>query len=202
VDEDSGTNLTLLDDPHGGPAPYAKSPIWIDYGTNPHVGHTTFVSRGCKILGSPYTSVSIGEHCLIGPNVHIYAVKHALDWKDRTGSCCADVNKGDHVWTGGNVTILLGVRIGDGAVVAAGSVVTKDVPGGCLAMGVPARVVRGIEIERMKIESEDEEEVMQRLKESMSGRRGGVGGFVRHAASQMEVQTFILGLLAMAAVLL
>jgi len=185
ADEDSGTNLTLLDDPRGGPAPYVKSPIRIDYGTNLYVGHTTFVNRDCKIPDSPYTSASIGEHCLIGPNVHIYAVKHALDWKDRTGSYCADVNMGDHVWIGGNITILLGVRIGDGAVVGAGSVATRDVPGGYLAMGVPARVVGGIEIERMKIESEDEEEVMQRLKESMSGRWEGVGGFVRHAASQM-----------------
>ncbi len=65
-------------------------------------------------------------------------VSHFLDMQKKT----KPVKIGNHVWIGTRVTILKGVNIGDGAVIAAGSVVTKDIPAGSLAAGVPAKIIR------------------------------------------------------------
>ena len=58
---------------------------------------------------------------------------------------CKPVHIGNNVWMGGNVTILPGVTIGNNAIIAAGAVVTRDVPDNCMAGGVPAQVIREIE---------------------------------------------------------
>lgn len=73
-------------------------------------------------------------------------MNHAADPGERTlGGCRGEpVTIGDRVWLGGDVKILAGVTIGDGAIVGTGSVVTKDIPAGVVALGNPCRVVRKI----------------------------------------------------------
>jgi acetyltransferase-like isoleucine patch superfamily enzyme len=92
------------------------------------IGDHTFINYGLSI--SAHKSVDVGRHCLLG---------HYLNIRDTDESA---VTIGDHVWIGAHVIILPGVSIGQHAAVGAGSVVTRDIPAYCLAVGNPARVVR------------------------------------------------------------
>ena len=91
-------------------------------------------------------SISIGDHVLIGVNCHIYDSDfHPLDWMDRRKSINvqrAAVTIEDDVWLCANVTVLKGVTIGARSVIAAGSVVTSDIPSDVVAAGIPAKVVK------------------------------------------------------------
>ena len=88
--------------------------------------------------------VHIGDYCMIGPNTLITTVGHPFSPKDRREkkAYSKPVAIGDDVWIGGNCTILPGVTIGNNVVVAAGAVVTKDVPDNCVVAGVPARIIK------------------------------------------------------------
>ena len=89
-------------------------------------------------------NITIGDGSLIGHNVVLATVNHALEpEKNRTNSY-APIHIGEHVWIGSNATILAGVNIGQWAVVAAGAVVTKDVPAYTVVGGVPARVIKRV----------------------------------------------------------
>jgi maltose O-acetyltransferase len=104
------------------------------------IGDHTFINYGSSI--SAHKRVKIGHHCLLGHYTFIIDNnEHDVDHRDVV-SPSAPVTIGDHVWIGSHVTILPGVSIGDHAAVGAGSVVTKDIPANCLAVGNPARVVR------------------------------------------------------------
>ena len=92
------------------------------------------------------TTIRIGHHTLIGPNCSLYTVNHALDPEERAQGFCMDapIHIGSRVWLGGDVVVMAGVHIGDGSVIGAGSVVTKDIPAGVIAVGNPCRVLRSI----------------------------------------------------------
>ncbi len=97
----------------------------------------SFINSDCKIRC--HCSIIIGNGCAISHDVTIMdSDAHELNGKRKT----APIFIGDHVWIGTKVVIIRGVNIGDGAVIAAGSVVTKDVPPACLAAGVPAKVIK------------------------------------------------------------
>jgi maltose O-acetyltransferase len=90
--------------------------------------------------------VHIGNHVMIGPNTLITTVGHPLSPSKRRGymAQAAPVNIGNDVWIGGNVTILPGITIGNNVVVAAGAVVTRDVPDNTLVGGIPARKLKDL----------------------------------------------------------
>ena len=90
------------------------------------------------------TAVTIGNNVLIGPNVSIYTACHPLDadWRRTFDEWAEPVTIGNDVWIGGGAIILPGVEIGDRCVVAAGAVVTKNVPADSLVGGNPARIIR------------------------------------------------------------
>lgn len=92
--------------------------------------------------------IKIGDNVLMGVNCNVYDTDfHAVDHVERRmgkGTCTAPVVIGDDVWLCANVTVLKGVSIGDRSVIAAGSVVTSDIPADSLAGGVPCRVIRPI----------------------------------------------------------
>ena len=90
--------------------------------------------------------VTIGDYVMIGPNALITTVNHPLSPAGRRRHLgqARPVVIGRDVWIGGNCTILPGVTIGNNAVIAAGAVVTKDVPDNCVVAGVPARKIRDI----------------------------------------------------------
>jgi acetyltransferase-like isoleucine patch superfamily enzyme len=104
-----------------------------------------FIKNGCTILD--VAEVTMGDWVMVGPHVLISTVNHPLSPRGRRNrlGVAKPVRIGDDVWIGGHATILPGVTIGDGAVVAAGAVVTKDVSPCTVVAGVPARVVKKIE---------------------------------------------------------
>lgn len=98
-----------------------------------------YVNRDVKIRC--FEKISIGKKVAISENVTIWDTDaHRIIGKE--DQMTQPITIGDNVWIGNNVTILKGVTIGDGAIIAAGSVVNKSIPAGCLAAGVPAKVIK------------------------------------------------------------
>jgi acetyltransferase-like isoleucine patch superfamily enzyme len=119
-------------------------PFRCDYGFHIEVGENFFANYNFIVLDGNY--VRIGDNVWIAPNVGIYAAGHPLDVDDRIAGeeYAFPVTIEDNVWIGGSVSIIGGVTIGRNSVVAAGSVVIRDVPPDTLVAGNPARVVRKI----------------------------------------------------------
>lgn len=116
-----------------------------DNGSNIHAGRNLIINYNVTILD--VDEVHLGDYCMIGPGVLIATVNHPLSAEGRRKhlSLIKPVYIGDDVWIGGNATILPGVRIGNNCVVAAGAVVTHDVPDNTLVAGVPAKAIRKLE---------------------------------------------------------
>ena len=127
-----------------GVSPVVNQPFYCDYGCNIEVGDHFFANFNLTILDE--ARVTIGHHVFIGPNVSLYTACHPTDPAQRnTGVEWAQpITIGNSVWIGGSVTILPGVTIGDGCTIGAGSVVTHDIPAGCIAVGNPCRVIKTI----------------------------------------------------------
>lgn len=115
-------------------------PLHSDFGKNITVGKRVFINSGCRFQDQG--GVSIGDDCLIGHSTVLATLNHDLDPSRRADMHPAPIVIGRNVWIGANVTLLPGVTVGDNAVVAAASVVTKDVPENTVVVGSPARVVR------------------------------------------------------------
>ena len=113
-----------------------------DYGKNIHVGHDFLSNYNLTILD--VAPVNIGNNVMIGPDCGIYTVNHPMTATGRRQylAQAKPVTIGNDVWFGGSVTVLPGVTIGNNVVIAAGAVVTKDVPDNTLAAGVPAKAIR------------------------------------------------------------
>lgn len=121
------------------------APVYFDYGSNTTFGEYTAVNHSCYFMdGAPIT---IGSHVFIGPFSGFYTANHAMDPAERNKGLekALPIKVGDNCWFGANVSVMPGVTIGNGCVIAAGSVVTKDLPDNSLAAGVPATVERKIE---------------------------------------------------------
>lgn len=117
-------------------------PLYSDFGKNITLGERIFINSGCSFQDQG--GVTIGDDCLIGHNTVFATLNHDLDPSRRADMHPSPVVIGRNVWIGSNVTILPGVSIGDDAVVAAASVVTKDIPEQSITVGSPARVVRSV----------------------------------------------------------
>lgn len=130
--------------PASGQNVWIEPPFYCDYGSNITLGDKVFFNFNCVILD--VAPVLIGSGVLFGPAVQIYAATHPLSAAERrTGlELGKRVEIGDDVWVGGGAIICPGVRVGARSVIGAGSVVTKDIPEGVLAVGNPCRVVREV----------------------------------------------------------
>ena len=117
-------------------------PFYSDFGKNITLGKRIFINSGCRFQDQG--GVVIGDDCLIGHNTVLATLNHDLDPSRRADMRPAPIIIGANVWVGANATVLPGVKIGDNAVVAAASVVTKDVPENTVVVGSPARVVRSV----------------------------------------------------------
>ncbi len=119
-------------------------PFKCDYGYHIELGENFFANYNFIVLDGNY--VKIGDNVWIAPNVGIYAAGHPFDMEERINGLeyAFPVEIGDNVWIGGGVSIIGGVKIGKNSIIGAGSVVTKDIPEGVLAVGNPCRVVRKI----------------------------------------------------------
>ena len=121
---------------------FINQPFYCDYGSNIRVGRRFFANFNFTVLDE--APVTVGDNCFIGPNVSIYTACHSTDPIERNSrrEWAKPVIIGDNVWIGGSVTILPGVTIGSNVTIGAGSVVVKDIPDGCVAVGNPCKVVK------------------------------------------------------------
>ena len=117
-------------------------PFYTDCGKNIHIGKRVFINMGCKFQDQG--GIFVDDGALIGHNVVLATLNHDRRPEARSSMIPAPIHIGKHVWIGANATVLPGVTIGDGAIVAAGAVVTKDVPANTIVGGVPAKVIRTI----------------------------------------------------------
>ncbi|MEL6929589.1 MAG: acyltransferase [Cyanobacteria bacterium J06600_6] len=109
----------------------------IDLAANTYINRHTIIDA--------IALIKIGHDCAIGPNCYITDHDHGLDAQFpplQQPMFAKETVIGDRVWLGANVTVLKGVRIGNDAVVGAGSVVTKDIPEKAIVAGVPAKLLR------------------------------------------------------------
>lgn len=117
-------------------------PFTTDCGLNTHLGADVFINAGCRFQDQG--GIHIGDRALIGHNCVIATLNHNMDPARRANLLPAPVRIGADAWLGSNVTVLPGVAIGEGAVVAAGAVVTHDVAPRTVVGGVPAKLIRNL----------------------------------------------------------
>ncbi|NMO76999.1 sugar O-acetyltransferase [Niallia alba] len=128
-----------------GVNPSIEHNFHCDLGYNIHVGDNFYAGYNWTILDM--AEVRIGHNCMIGPNVGIYTAGHSIEPKNRNSSGYAiPITIGNDVWIGGSCVILAGVSIGDNSIIAAGSIVTKNVPANTIVAGNPAKIIKNIEI--------------------------------------------------------
>lgn len=121
------------------------SPAYFDYGDKTTFGDGCFVNHGCYFMDGG--SITFGDNVFIGPFCGFYTASHPLGAKERNLGLerALPIVVGDNCWFGANVSVLQGVTIGSGCAIAAGSVVTEDLPDNVMAAGVPAVVKKIIE---------------------------------------------------------
>ena len=126
-----------------------------DFGSNIYIGSNVSINLNCTFIDC--NRITIGNDVLIAPCVHLNTAAHPIelverltpDWSPgsseyRFRTYALPIKIGNGCWIGANVVVLPGVTIGGGAVIGAGSVVTKDIPANVVAVGNPCRVVRDI----------------------------------------------------------
>ena len=127
-----------------GPETDIVAPVHCDYGSNIHIGARSFMNFGAVLLD--VAEIRIGDDVMIGPNVQLLTPFHPTDPQLRRQHWegAQPITIEDNVWLGGGVIVCPGVTIGQDSIVGAGSVVTRDVPSGVIALGSPAKVVRSL----------------------------------------------------------
>lgn len=132
---------------------YLQGPVQFDYGCFTEFGKDCYANFNLTVLDC--APVKIGSSVLFGPNCSLVTPVHPLDFEERKMHIAQDgtvveyeyakpITIGDDCWLASNVTVCGGVTIGERSVIGAGSVVTRDIPSGVFAAGVPCRVIRKI----------------------------------------------------------
>ena len=119
-------------------------PFYTDFGKNIKIGKNVFFNSGCSFQDRG--GIIIGDNVFIGMNVIISTLNHGIDLKYRNTTYPSKVIIGNNVWIGSGANILPGITIGDNSIIAAGALVNKDVDSNCLVGGVPAKIIRKLEI--------------------------------------------------------
>ena len=132
---------------------YFQGPIQFNYGTHTFIGDNFFANFNLMVMDDG--KIFIGNNVMIGPNVSLLSTNHPLIADERIrmkypdghvsmSEFAGEIHIEDDVWIAANASVIDGVTIGKGAVIGAGSVVTRDIPAGWLAVGVPAKPIRKI----------------------------------------------------------
>lgn len=123
----------------------SRGPLYIKCmeGAQLDIGDKVFFNHNCSITTAK--KIRIGSNCMIANNVVIVDHNHIVNMDGSTSElACEEITIGDSVWIGANVTITMGVHIGNGAVIGANSVVVHDVEAHSVYAGVPAKKIKGV----------------------------------------------------------
>jgi len=125
------------------PSFFMFPPFYTDFGKNITIGKNVFLNTGCTFqdLGG----ITIGDGTQIGQNVVLCTLNHGIAPEKRHTNYPSPVIIGKNVWIGASATVVPGVNIGDNAIIAAGALVSKDVPANAVVAGVPAKLQKMIE---------------------------------------------------------
>ena len=118
------------------------TPLYINYGKHISIGKNVFINFDCTFLA--LGGITIEDDVLIGPKVSFITESHPLDPEQRKGLIGKPIHIKKNAWIGANATILPGVTIGENAIVAAGAVVSKDVPDNTIVGGIPAKFIKNV----------------------------------------------------------
>ena len=124
---------------------FIKSPFICEYGDYISLGHNFFANYNCKLMDGG--TITFGDDVLVGPDCTFVTAIHPTDPARRLAGYqrFAPITVGNNVWFGAGVTVCPGVSIGDNCVIGAGSVVVKDIPANCVAVGNPCKVIRMVD---------------------------------------------------------
>jgi len=146
TDEQTEVRKELLKELFGsiGKNVYVEPNFTCEFGKNIFIGNDVYINFGAVILDC--SRITIGNNVLIGPNVGMYSGNHSLDPEERAQGALIGgrITIEDKVWIAGDVKIMAGVTIAEGAVIGCGSIVTHDIPPRTVAAGNPCRVIREI----------------------------------------------------------
>lgn len=123
---------------------YIEPPLHANWGCNMHVGKNLYANFSLTVVDD--ADIYIGDDVMIGPNVILDTGTHPVcpELREKVYQFNLPIHIGNRVWIGAGAIVLPGVTIGDNSVIGAGSVVTKDIPSGVVAVGNPCKVLRPI----------------------------------------------------------
>ena len=119
-------------------------PFQTDFGKHITFGKNIFINK--EAMFTDLGGITIEDNVLLGPKVSLLTVNHIIDPIKRRGLTTGEIHIKKNAWLGANVTVLAGVTIGENSIVAANSVVTKDVPDNVIVAGSPAKVIKEIKM--------------------------------------------------------
>lgn len=117
-------------------------PFCIDCGKNVTIGKTVWVQQCCTFFDRG--GITIGDNVFIAPKVNLITLNHVENPYQRSSTVAKPIKIRDRVWIGTAATVMPGVTVGENSIIAAGAVVTKDVPPNCVVAGVPAKIIKEI----------------------------------------------------------
>ena len=118
------------------------TPLYINYGKHTKIGKNVFINFDCIFLD--LGGITIEDNVQIAPKVSLLSEGHPISSKDRQSLVPGPIHIKKNAWIGAGAIILQGVTIGENAIVAAGAVVSKDVPDNMIVGGIPAKIIKAI----------------------------------------------------------
>jgi acetyltransferase-like isoleucine patch superfamily enzyme len=118
------------------------APFYTNFGRYISIGKNVFINHACSFLDMG--GITIGDNVLIGPKVNLVSENHPIDPSQRHSLIGKPIIIKNNAWIGASATILPGITVGENSIVAAGAIVTKDVPDNTIVAGNPAKQIKNI----------------------------------------------------------